>query len=70
MSPSRAPVFTCAHYFQAPATQAMSPCTRVAGTERHNFPHQLVTQMPQSIIAERVHLIPDLKIEVIGCIAR
>ena len=70
MSPSRAPVFSCAHYFQAPATQAMSPCTRVAGTECHNFPHQLVTQMPQSIIAERVHLIPDLKIKVIGCIAR
>ena len=22
MSPSRAPVFSCAHYFQAPATQA------------------------------------------------
>ena len=25
MSPSRAPVFSCAHFFQAPATQATIP---------------------------------------------
>ena len=28
VSPSRAPVFSCAHYFQAPATQAKSFCVR------------------------------------------
>lgn len=32
-------------------------------TERHNFPQELVTQMLQSNIAERVDLFHDLKIE-------
>ena len=34
MSPSRGPVFSCAHYFQAPATQAKMECSQ-AGTHFH-----------------------------------
>ena len=34
MSPSRGPVFSCAHYFQAPATQAKMECSQ-AGTHLH-----------------------------------
>ena len=33
VSPSRAPVISCAHYFQAPATQAITPVAR-EGTSR------------------------------------
>ena len=34
MSPSRGSVFSCAHYFQAPATQAKMACSQ-AGTYLH-----------------------------------
>ena len=41
MSPSRGPVFSCAHYFQAPATQAKMECSQ-AGThlDKQKPPHR------------------------------
>ena len=35
VSPSRAPVFSCAHYFQAPATQAILETTGTETAERN-----------------------------------
>ena len=58
VSPSRAPVFSCAHYFQAPATQAtmyITPQPSYGGTTCHsNFVK--ICEQNALMLAIRLHL--------------